>query len=242
MAFSSRETHSQFPSDAVTTQLLSPVLFDHTMHHIRRLVSSIYVKKDSSRPSEIRSDSQQEPDQTNDHPLSSSTAMGILPPTQDVLCHESENSVSRQPCHLLALPPELRRMMFYQIFGSITVYLRSIPDAQDEQGTFRTWNNVLEWNNHCPSLLRVNHQVRDEALEAVLQNCVLDIWGSNGSDFFRSLPKVAPQIKHVTIAWDRCELTDYTFPAVRLISVYRTTFHRQLHPVLRYKIRQSQPP
>lgn len=152
----------------------------------------------------------------------------LSPVGGDALCKIPEDPTSKEPCHLLALPPELRRMIFHQIFGSITVYLRSIPDAQDKHDTYRTWNNVLEWNNPCPPVLRVNHQLRDEALEVVLQNCVLDIWGSNGQGFFKSLPKAAAQIKHVAIAWDRCEFADYIYSCSPFDSCVQHSFRRQL--------------
>lgn len=125
--------------------------------------------------------------------------------TSEIMDSSIQNLENVDVCGLLDLPVELRYMIFRRLLGSIVLYLRNLP--QDDG--YGRWQSSVEWTNPCPELLLVNRQIRDEALQVILQSCVLDLWGLNfyNSFFFKNLPKASIHIRHVAINFDRCEFT-----------------------------------
>lgn len=109
------------------------------------------------------------------------------------------------PCHLLNLPFEVRELILRWLYDAVVVYLRTQP-PHEETGIRN--DDVVEWINHCPGLLVVNRQLREESLSIIPRNCVLDIWGSSCYNiyFLRSLPRAASRIRNIAITFDRCEL------------------------------------
>lgn len=119
------------------------------------------------------------------------------------------SQASRNPSLFLSLPVEIRLMIFKQIFGSIIIYVRTLSQLLPPPFIYGAILNrcILERNIPYSALLLVSRQVRGEALDAILQNCVLDIWGSPvyNPRFFTYLPKGFSRIRHLATTFDRCE-------------------------------------
>ncbi|KPI39633.1 uncharacterized protein AB675_3321 [Cyphellophora attinorum] len=147
-------------------------------------------------------------------------AFATLPPTPSSNALKLAQS-SQQSCKLLDAPPEIRQMIYRFLFG--VRYTLNI----NEHRSPRTgqWVGTIE----SPSILRVCHQIRDEALAILGDHVILTFNNQNigvPAHVIRGLSPILPHIQEIVLGHERASLRVPIHSIIKLApNLKRITMH-----------------